>query len=1005
VSERTEVQDPLIRYAAQIGWTVIADDEALTLRGGETGLFFTEVLADQLRALNPRLAFDPQAVIRQLENVRAGIEGNHETLLYLRGQKSIYDPAQKRELNLTLMDFENPDANVYHVTDEWEYTNGRYTNRADVMFLVNGLPVVLVETKGANKRDGIEIGLKQVRRYHRETPEMVTAPQVWDVTHFHDFYYGVTWALDRKNVFPWRIGQPQGIAPTFENAVKTFFDRPRLLRVLRDYILFTRKDDELHKFILRQHQTRAAEKVVARALDPQRRSGLIWHTQGSGKTFTMIVAAEELLEHPHPTLGKNTVLMIVDRNELESQLFGSLSAYGLQAVEVADSKARLRELLASDYRGLIVSMIHKFDDLPAGINTRANIYVLVDEAHRTTGGDLGNYLMGALPNATYLGFTGTPIDKTAYGQGTFKTFGKDDPHGYLDKYGISESIEDGTTVPLHYALAPNDARVPREQLEREFLALAEAQGVSDVDELNKILDKAVTLKTFLKSADRVDKVARFVAKHYQTNVEPLGYKAFVVGVDREACALYKQALDKYLPPEYSVVVYTAAHNDDELLQRYYVRRQFPFDAVRQAEPFGFAQGELREASPHGSETLRRSAARSDIPSSDEEAEKKLRKAFIKPDTLPKILIVTDKLLTGFDAPILYCLYLDKPMRDHTLLQAIARVNRPYESEGEAKKPSGFVLDFVGLFEKLERALAFDSEEVNAVVTNLDLLKTTFAVLLREQAPAYLRFASRHGDDKALDAAIAHFADKDQREAFFRFFRQVQSLYEIIAPDAFLRDFVADYARLADLYAKIRLHFSPRILADPDLQSKTAAIVREQVGSLGVREPQVIYEINADTLAALKAGKEPEPVKVLNLIKSLTATVEGQAEQQPYLVSIGERAEAIHAAYDDRQMTTQAALAEAAKLVEEYNRIQKERVEKNFDVNTFSIFVTLRRHGLDDPHGPAVEINALFDAHPHWRANANARRALKAKLYKALLPLFGADQSPEVAEALMKLERK
>lgn len=991
MSERTEVQNPLLRYATEIGWTFIPQENALTLRGGETGLFFSEMLVAQLCALNPHLTFDPQAVIRQLENVRAGIEGNAETLLYLRGQKTIYDPAQKRELNLTLIDFDSPENNIYHVTDEWEYTNGRHTNRGDVMFLINGLPVVLVETKGAKKKDGIEAGLTQVRRYHRETPELVTAPQLWDVTHFHDFYYGVTWALDRKNLFKFKeeegrhASREEGNATSFmllpssfESIVKRFFDPARILHVLRDYILFTRKDDELHKFILRQHQTRAVEKVVARALDPKRRSGLIWHTQGSGKTFTMIVAAEQLLERPHPTLGKNTVLMIVDRNELESQLFGNLSAYGLQAVEVAESKARLRDLLASDYRGLIVSMIHKFDDLPAAINTRANIYVLVDEAHRTTGGDLGNYLMGALPNATYLGFTGTPIDQTAYGQGTFKTFGADDPQGYLDKYSIAESIEDGTTVALHYALAPNDVRVPREQLEREFLALAEAEGVSDIDELNKILAKAVTLKTFLKAANRVDKVARFVAEHYRTNVEPLGYKAFLVGVDREACALYKQALDQYLPPEYSVVVYTATHNDEELLQRYYVRRQYPFDVAQSG----------------------------DAPSSDEDAEKKLRKAFIKKDSLPKILIVTDKLLTGFDAPILYCLYLDKPMRDHTLLQAIARVNRPYEDEaadGGAKKPSGFVLDFVGIFEKLEKALAFDSDEVKAVVTNLDLLKTTFAALMREQAPTYLQFAPRYSDDKALDAAIAHFADKDRREAFFQFFKQIESLYEIISPDAFLRDFISDYTRLADLYAKIRLHFSARVLADPDLQAKTATIVREQVTSLGIREPQAIYAINADTLAAIKAGQEPEPVKVFNLVKSLTATVDQEAGQQPYLVSIGERAEAIHAAYDDRQMTTQEALAEAAKLVQEYNRIQKERAEKNFDTNTFSIFVTLRQHGLDDPHGPAIEINALFDAHPHWRANANARRALKTKLYKALLPLFGADTSPEVAEALMNLE--
>lgn len=295
MTERTEVQEPILRYAAEMGWTRASCDAALSLRGGEAGLFFAGILCAQLRQLNPRLNFDPQAVLRQLENVRACVEGNYETLLYLRGEKSVYDPTQKRELNLALIDFNHPGANVYHVTDEWAYTNGRYTNRADVMFLVNGIPVALVEAKGAKKPDGIERGLTQVRRYHRETPELVTAPQAWTITHFHDFYYGVTWALERKGLFNWRDEEPG----SFERKIKTFFAPLRLLRVLRDYILFTRKDDELRKFILRQHQTRAVEKVVERARDPQRRTGLVWHTQGSGKTFTMIVAAEKLLERPH----------------------------------------------------------------------------------------------------------------------------------------------------------------------------------------------------------------------------------------------------------------------------------------------------------------------------------------------------------------------------------------------------------------------------------------------------------------------------------------------------------------------------------------------------------------------------------------------------------------------------------------------------------------------------------------------------------------------------------
>ena len=239
-------------------------------------------------------------------------------------------------------------------------------------------------------------------------------------------------------------------------------------------------------------------------------------------------------------------------------------------MEHAHSIARLNHLLKTDYRGLIVTTIQKFQGMPANINERKNIYVLVDEAHRTTGSDLGNFLMAGLPNATYIGLTGTPIDKTVYGRGTFKTFGCEDDKGYLHKYSIAESIDDGTTLPLFYSLAPNSMLVPHEIMEKEFFSLAETEGIADIEELNKILERAVTLKNFLKGKTRAWEVARFVADHYRSNVEPLGYKAFLVAVDREACADYKELLDQFLPPEYSEVVYTGNNNDSAKLKKFHL---------------------------------------------------------------------------------------------------------------------------------------------------------------------------------------------------------------------------------------------------------------------------------------------------------------------------------------------------------------------------------------------------------------------------------------------------
>jgi type I restriction enzyme R subunit len=610
-----------------------------------------------------------------ISHLRNIIEGNLQAWEYLKGLKTVFVPEERRERNVHLVDFEDASRNTFHVTDEFVFSNGTYRIRADVVFLVNGVPVILIEAKAATRMEGMAEALEQVRRYHREGPELLALMQLFGLTHLIRFYYGATWNLSRKDVFDWK---EEAAGQDFETLVKTFVAPVRVLRVLSDFILFTRRDDELKKVVLRPHQMRAVDRALFRARDRRRRRGLIWHTQGSGKTFTMITIAKKLMEEP--ALGNPTVLMLVDRNELEGQLFGNLAATTLGQdvrpvkkegywtryghIFVAESKRGLRELLEADTRGLIVSMIHKFDDIPANINTRENIFVLVDEAHRTTGGELGNYLMGALPNATYLGFTGTPIDKTAYGKGTFKVFGVDDPEtGYLDKYSIAESIADGTTVALYYSLAPNELRVDRETLDHEFLDLTEAEGLSDIEDLNRILDKAVNLRNLLKNRERIQRVAQYVAKHFTEAVDPMGYKAFLVGVDREACALYKEALDRYLPPGYSKVVISPAHNDPPELARYHL---------------------------------------------SEEEEKRIRKAFVKQEELPKILLVTEKLLTGYDAPVLYCIYLDKPMRDHVLLQAIARVNRPYEDENGKHKPGGFVLDFVGIFENLEKALAFDS---------------------------------------------------------------------------------------------------------------------------------------------------------------------------------------------------------------------------------------------------------------------------------------------------------
>ena len=964
--EHKTVQARILAYAKAIGWTLVSRDEAEQRRGFDPdvppaerarnrSLFFDNLLDAKVREFNPRYAEAEGALLGQFRHLHTDIYGNREFVGHLRNRGKFFDHEENRERDLILIDYDQPENNVFEVTEEFAFHNGHYGTREDVVFLINGIPVLVIECKNANKDEAIALGVDQIRRYHRETPELFVPEQIFTATDAIGFSYGVSWNTVRRNIFNWKDEE----VGKLEAKVKSFCAIPQLLAFLKDYIVFAEKDEELNKYILRQHQTGAVEQVVSRALDPGRTRGLVWHTQGSGKTFTMIKAAEMLFRAP--AADKPTVLLMIDRNELEDQMLKNLAALGLGNLEHADSIRRLNRLLEDDYRGIIVTMIHKFRDMPADLNTRSNIYVLIDEAHRTTGGDLGNFLMAGLPNASYIGFTGTPVDKTVYGRGTFKTFGCEDDKGYLHKYSIADSIEDGTTLPLYYNLAPNEMQVPHEVLDREFLSLAEAEGVADIEELNKILERAVNLKNFLKGKDRIRKVAQFVAEHYRLNVEPLGYKAFLVGVDREACAHYKHALDEFLPTEYSVVVYTGNNNDSALLKEFHL---------------------------------------------DPKKERQIRKSFNKLDQQPKILIVTEKLLTGFDAPVLYAMYLDKPMRDHTLLQAIARVNRPYENEQmEMVKPHGFVLDFVGIFDKLEKALAFDSEEINAIVKDLKLLKVLFQNKMEQQAPGYLALIERNFDDKDVDALIEHFRDPERRKAFFKEYKEIEMLYEIISPDAFLRPWIENYGTLSAIYAVVRKAYAKRIDVDRDFQRKTSELVQQHVGTDYIQSVTEVLAINEDTVKYIVAKKGGDGNKVINLVKSIERKAEDESDD-PYLIAMAERARAVQESFENRQTSTAEALAALLEEVEANEVRKKQQAEKGFDGLTWFVYRTLLDAKIDNAEDVSRRIKAAFVEFSGWKQSENALRELRKQVTFAIYAeLDDLDRVTSLVDELFTLLEK
>ena len=968
ITEAGSVQFPMVRHAAEIGWIPLPPSDALTMRGGEAGLLFRSVLEVALRRFNLWMTdATVHSVVEKLQALPATIEGNRQMLAWLRGGRQWYDEAEQRHRQVRLIDFESPETNDLHVTWEWRLKlPARRSNQADVMFVINGVPVAIVEHKNPIHADAIERGITQLRRYERETPELMGAAQLFNVTHLLDYWYGVTWNLSRRYMARWKETREE----SYRYAVQSFFEPTDFLRTLRDWILFYVEDGETRKTVLRQHQRRAVDRIVERCADPGKQRGLVWHTQGSGKTFTLLTAARLVLEAKNE-FGNPTVVVVVDRTELEGQLegwverlLGEMQQQDI-AVQRAHSKAELQDLLSTDRRGLIISMIHKFEGIEKDSNTRDNIYVFIDEAHRSVARELGTYLMAALPNATIFGFTGTPIARTEHGEGTFKIFGTDDDLGYLDKYPIAESIKDETTLPIRHMMAPSEMAVPAAQLDREFFALADLEGITDIEELNRVLDHAVGLPTFLTATDRIEQVAEFVADHFQENVLPLGYKAFLVAVNREACAKYKQALDKLLPPEWSTPVYSENVND-------VVHR--PLVAELQLS---------------------------------DEQERAVRLTFKKANENPKILIVTDKLLTGYDAPLLYCMYLDKPMRDHVLLQAIARVNRPYVDKDGNIKPLGLIVDFVGVLRELRKALQFDSSDVSGVIEDLDLLMDEFRDKILGAKASYLDYEDAAGEsaDRHLELIVyTRFLDPDHRKEFFSAYKEIETLWEILSPSAGLRNHIDTYKRLAHLYAVVRNAYADHPILVAELARKTQQLMEESAAMYGLGNLTKAVTFDIHTITALRKESGTDEAKVVNLVRGLRAEVESESELEAVLRPLKERAELVLKDLEERTTTGLAAMDLLEAIAKEKENAVAAARDSTLTPRVFSVLYTLKDNPALESAGVsatqfAQEVQVLVDRFPNAAVNVNERRLLRTSLYNPLLKVESSKRSGIVDQTL------
>ena len=546
----------------------------------------------------------------------------------------------------------------------------------------------------------------------------------------------------------------------------------------------------------------------------------------------MVFAAQKL--RMHEALGNPTVMIVVDRIDLDTQITATFSAADIPNMIGAATRQELQDLLAADTRKIIITTIHKFGEAEGCLNERGNIIVMVDEAHRTQEGNLGRKMRAALPNAFLFGLTGTPINKRD--RNTFWAFGaEEDEQGYMSRYSFQDSIRDKATLPLHFETVDVRLHIDKDAIDEAYAQLTDQISEQDRDDLAR---RAAKMALLIKAPARVEAICKHIVKHFQEKVEPNGFKAQVVTFDRECCVLYKKVMDTLISPDASaIVMHTQGGKAD-----------------------AFAAWKL-----------------------DKDAEEKLLDRFRDPKEPLKFLIVTSKLLTGFDAPILQAMYLDKPMKDHNLLQAICRTNRVYPG-----KTHGLTVDYLGIFDDVASALDFDEKNVHNVITNLEELKKQLSAVMTQCLAFFPGVDRSVSGYEGLLAAQDCLPNNERRDAFAASFSVLSNLWEALSPDPVLAPYTRDYQWLTQVYESVKPPSGNGKLLWHALGAKTVELIHQNVQLDTVRDDLETLVMDAEVLEGLLASKEPDK-KSREIELELVARLR-KHKGDPKFIALGERLE-------------------------------------------------------------------------------------------------------------------
>jgi type I restriction enzyme R subunit len=969
-SEENTVEHPIIEWLVtpELGWR-FKDQAAVNrlYRTDEVEVLLLPILRQKLKDVNPDVITDDVRAELILTKLR-GIRDNAEWINWMRNEEVYKFRPEEKAQQINLIDYDDLDNNDFLATSQFWVDGGDHRIRTDVLLFVNGIPLVNIEAKTTARDWHVDWteGARQCGRYLREASQLYHSNLFCVGVNEITLRYGVP-GVKFHHWQTWRSPDPHNHVAgdgELKSGIYGLCDRANLLDILRNFVVFDTEQGQRIKKVARWQQFGAANELVKRAVDLDKprgwRRGLVWHTQGSGKSLTMLFAARKMWFDRD--LSQPTILIIVDRDQLEDQISGQFFRTNTENCYVTTGREDLLAKLREGYRGIIVTIMQKFQPGDFQVNRR-NVIVLVDEAHRTQEGDLGTAMRFVLKEASLFGFTGTPIELDDHN--TPRAFGRElstDDSGvtrferYVEpRYSIADSIRDNATLRLVWEPSPRDWKLWGAELDEKFDKNFAHLPEGEREQLKK--ENAV-IDVMVKLPQRIADIATEVADHFVTHVRPNRFKAMLVCYNKETVALYKTALDGLLGSEATVAIFSDVNKKDDKIS------QMVKDLDMPRETRAKAIREFRKLP-------------SDKPEDQDKEEQRWRRA--------EIIIVCDMLLTGFDAPIVQTMYLDKGLKNHTLLQAIARVNRPYN---EIKK-EGLIRDFWGAFSHLNEALRYDKSELGEVAFPLQLVREEFKLHI-ETVLELLSGHERSGSHASLMRILAFFNKVESaRDKFENGYGKIRQLYELLEPDDYLMPHRVDYVWLSKLYMVYRKKFYPleKFETAPEDGVKTRELIREHIDVDRIKQEFPTYVLDENYLTKLE-DIDPDS-KALDIEAMLAAELKIRVDEDAQAEALSEKLKRIIDTKRNGTLQGIALISTLEKLASEVVELVNEG-RKPVDQ---SIVLAAREINPDITEERAAAIAAAVIAaaakvcFPNWHLKSDVRSDLFQEITAALYQQF------------------